>query len=133
MSAADVQAMRATFDEMAEGDSMAILRMMDPEVRIYPRPEEPGVLDVYEGWQGAMDYAMNWYSQWEEYESEPVEFIDAGDHVLVVLRERGRMERDGVEVEQDFSHSFRLVDGRVAEWRMYVTHAQARAALGLSD
>ena len=132
MSVADVQVVRAAFDEVAEGDVMAILRAMAPDVRVHPRPEEPGVGDVYEGWQGAMDYAMNWYGQWEEYEAEPLEYIDAGHAVLVVLRERGRMKRDGVEVVQDFSHSFRLEGGRIVEWRMYDTHAQARAALGLS-
>jgi ketosteroid isomerase-like protein len=132
MSREDVDALRATFDAVADGDTMAVLRMMAPEVRVHPRPEEPGVLDVYEGWQGAMDYVANWFGQWEEYEAVPARYIDAGDAVLIVFHERGRMERDSVQVEQDFSHSFRLVDGRIVEWRMYDTHAQALEALGLS-
>jgi hypothetical protein len=36
-----------------------------------------------------MDYLTNWYGQWDEYEFEPVEFIDAAEHVIVVTRERG--------------------------------------------
>jgi ketosteroid isomerase-like protein len=132
MAQEDVEAIRAMFREVAAGDTMAFLRMMDPEVRVRPRPEEPGVRDVYVGWEGAVEYVANWFGQWEEYEAVPVEFTDAGDDVLIVFHERGRMERDGVQVEQDFSHSFRLVDGRIAEWRMYDTHAQALEALGLS-
>jgi ketosteroid isomerase-like protein len=106
---------------------------MDPEVRMYPRSEEPGVRTVYEGWDGVMEYLVNWYSQWEDYVVEPVKFLDAGDQVLVVLRERGRMERQDIEIEQEFSHSFRLREGRILEWRHYDSHRQALEAVGLSD
>jgi ketosteroid isomerase-like protein len=60
-----------------------------------------------------------------------VSLEDVGDHVLAVVRERGRLEGSGLEVEEDFSHSFALRNGKVAEWRMYDSHAEARAALGL--
>jgi ketosteroid isomerase-like protein len=128
-----VQTLRAVAESAAQGDGIAWLRAMDPEVRLYPRSEEPGVRAVYEGWDGVMEYMTNWYSQWEDYEVEPVEFIDAGDEVLVVLRERGRMERQEIELEQEFSHSFRLRNGLVTEWRMYDSHQQALEAVGLSD
>ena len=47
--------------------------------------------------------------------------------------ETGRMTRDGLEVEQDFSHSFRLRDGLIVEWRMHDSHRQALEAVGLSE
>jgi hypothetical protein len=52
--------------------------------------------------------------------------------VLVVLRERGRTERTGLEVVEEQSHSFVMCNGKVAEWHMYDSHAEARAAVGLS-
>jgi len=64
-------------------------------------------------------------------EAAEVEVLDAGEHMLAVVRERGRMESTGVEVEAEFSHSFRLHDGKVVEWRMYDSHAEAREAVGL--
>ena len=79
-----------------------------------------------------MEYLVNWYGQWEESDAEPVSFEDVGDHVLVVLRERGRLEGSGLEVQEEFSYSFVLRDGKVVERRMYDSHAEARAALGLS-
>jgi ketosteroid isomerase-like protein len=133
MSREDVEALRAVANSAAEGDATAWLRAMDPEVRVYPRSEEPGVRSLYEGWDGVMEYMTNWYSQWEDYEVEPVKFLDAGDQVLVVLRERGRNARQEIEVEQEFSHSFRLRDGRIVEWRHYDSHDQALEALGLGD
>jgi ketosteroid isomerase-like protein len=132
MSQENVEVLKAVAASAADGDAMAWLRAMDPAVRVYPRPEEPGVLAVYEGWDGVMQYTINWYSQWEDYDVEPVEFLDAGDQVLVVMRERGRLERGGLEVEQEFSHSFKLRDGLVVEWRMYDSHDQALEAVGLS-
>ena len=132
MSQEDVETLRAVFEATAAGDAAAWLRAMDPEVRLYPRSEEPGVRAVYEGWDGVMEYLVNWYSDWEHYETEAVKYLDAGDQVLVVLRERGRMERSGIEVEQEFSHSFTLRDGRIVEWRHYNSHQDALEAVGLS-
>ena len=48
-----------------------------------------------------------------------------------MVRERGRLGGSGLEVEEDFSYSFRLRGGKVVEWRMYDSHAEARAAVGL--
>jgi len=80
-----------------------------------------------------MDYAVNWYSQWDEYTAQPIEIIDVGEQVLVRARERGYVERTGVEVLEDFSHSFLIRDGKVVEWRMYDSHEDALEAVGLRE
>ena len=41
--------------------------------------------------------------------------------------------RSAIEIEQEFSHSFRLRDGRIVEWRMYDGQDQALAAVGLRE
>jgi ketosteroid isomerase-like protein len=132
MSRENVELLQAVAAEVAEGDAMAWLRLMTDDVRVFPRPEEPGVKEVYEGLDELMEYALNWYAQWEDYELVPVRFFDAGDQVLVVMLEHGRMARDGIRIEQEFSHSFTMRDGRIVEWRMYDSHEQALEALGLS-
>jgi hypothetical protein len=100
------------------------LRAMNPGVRVYPRSDEPGVRAVYEGWDGVVEYKVNWFSQSEDYEAEPVKFLDAVDQVLVVYarawsngarRDRGR---------GGGSYSFKLRDGLIVEWRHYVSHQQ---------
>jgi len=115
-----------------DGDIGAWFRAVDPDVRVLPRSAEPDAADEYRGLDELMEYLVNWYGQWEEYEVEPVSIEEAGEHVLAVVRERGRLEGSGLEVEEDFSHSFLLRDGKVVEWRMYDSHAEAREALGLS-
>jgi ketosteroid isomerase-like protein len=124
---------RGALEASSQGDVGVFFRLADPDCRVYPRPAEPGVAAEYQGLDGLMDYLTNWYSQWDEYEFEPVEIVDAGEYVLVVLRERGRMERTGVEVEHEFSHSFVLRDGQLVEWRAYDGYAEALEAVGLSE
>jgi ketosteroid isomerase-like protein len=72
-------------------------------------------------------------SRRRQNEIEPLALLDAGDEVLVVLRERGRMGRDGIEVVEEFSHSLKLRDGRMVEWRRYNAHEEGLEALGLRE
>jgi ketosteroid isomerase-like protein len=129
----DVEIVRSTFEAAADGDVGVWFRACDPDIGVFPRPAEPDAKREYRGLDELMEYLVNWFGQWEEYEFEPVSLDEAGGHVLAVIRERGRSEGSGIEVEEDFTHSFRLREGKVVEWRMYDSHAEARAALGLSS
>jgi len=133
MSENDVRILKDVFDAMARGEVTALVQRTDEEIRVYPRPEEPGVRDVYEGWEGLEEYMVNWFSGWDDYGVEAVRFIDTGDEVIAVARERGRIEGSGMELVEDFTHSFRLRDGRIVEWRMYDSHAQALERFGLQE
>jgi ketosteroid isomerase-like protein len=133
MSQENVEIVRAALQASADGDAGVIFQVASPECRVYPRPAEPDAAQEYRGLDGLMDYLTNWYGQWDEYEFELVQMLDAGEHVLVVLRERGRVERTGVEVEEEFSHSFVLRGGEIVEWHMYDSHAEALEAVGLRE
>jgi ketosteroid isomerase-like protein len=133
VSQENVELVKRLAEAFLGNDFETSLSLMDPEIHVYPRPEEPGVDDVYRGHDGMFEWATNWYSQWDEYDAEPVSYRDApGDQVLVVFRERGRMDRAGIEVEEEFSHSFTVRDGRVVEWRQYDSYEQAIESLGLA-
>jgi ketosteroid isomerase-like protein len=133
MSQENVEIVRRLFKAASDGEVSAWFQAADPDCRIYPRSEEPDAASEYRGLDGLMDYLTNWYGQWDDYESEPIEMIDAGEHVLVVTRERGRVERTGLEVVEDFWHSFVLRGGKVTEWHMYDSRAEAHEAVGLSE
>jgi ketosteroid isomerase-like protein len=131
MSQENVQIVRRLFEASSDGDVSVWFQASDADIRVHPRPDEPDAADEYRGLDGLMDYLLNWYSQWDDYEVEPLEIIDAGEHVLVITLERGRVERTGMEVAENFTHSFVLRDGKVTEWHMYKSRADALEAVGL--
>jgi len=115
-----------------QSDFPATLALLDEKVRVYPRSEEPGVSEVYEGHDGLFEYLGNWLGQWDDYETEPISFRDApGDQVMVVMTERGHLKRSGITLDEEFTHSFAVESGTVTEWRMYDSNPQALEALGL--
>jgi ketosteroid isomerase-like protein len=133
MSQENVETVRRLFEALSEGEVSVMFQAVDADIRVRPRSAEPDAADEYRGLDGLMDYLVNWFGQWDVYESEALEIIDAGEHVLVMARERGRVERSGMEVVENFTHSFVLRDGKIAEWRMYDSHAEALRAVGLSE
>jgi ketosteroid isomerase-like protein len=133
MSQENVEIVRQVFERATDGNVSVWFESCDPDIRVYPRSDEPDAAAEYRGLDGLMDYLTNWFGQWDDYQFEPVEFIDAGEHVLVVVRERGWMEQTGVEVEGLFSYSFVLRDGKAVEWHMYDSATEARKAVGLSE
>jgi ketosteroid isomerase-like protein len=78
MSEENVDIVRRGFDAYSRGDGEAWLAGFSDKVKLYPRPEEPGVRDCYEGIAGLQEYLANWFSGWEQYTVEPEQYIDAG-------------------------------------------------------
>jgi ketosteroid isomerase-like protein len=131
MSQQNVEIVRKAMRAFLENDFETWFALTDPACRLYPRPEEPGVKECYEGWDEMLAYLANWYSGWREYTGEPVRFIDAADWVVVEIDEVGVAE-NGMRIEQRFAHAFRVENGKGVEWRMFGPVEEAFAALGLS-
>src|SRR4051812_38341524 len=87
MSEENVAVVRRVFDTFPASDFEGFFGMASPDIRVYPRPEEPGVRACYEGWEELMEYLINWFSGWDEYTFEPDRFIDAGEYVIADVRE----------------------------------------------
>jgi ketosteroid isomerase-like protein len=70
---------------------------------------------------------------WEEIKVEPVEFIDAGDKVVLsgrfLLRQRGT----GLQVRDSGSCVYTLLDGKIARVELYRDHEQALQAAGVKQ
>jgi ketosteroid isomerase-like protein len=80
---------------------------------------------VYEGYEGIMRWRAEVGEVWESYVSDPEEFIDCGENVVVFTRERGRGRGSGVELDRSTALLCRLRAGRVSEIRLY--HERERA------
>ena len=89
---------------------------------------------VYEGYEGVMRWRADVGEVWESYRSEPEEFFDGDDVVVVFTRERGRAKGSGIEVDQHPTALLcRLRSGRVSEIRLYHNRERALRDAGLRE
>jgi ketosteroid isomerase-like protein len=126
MSAENLEAVRAAIEAYRRGDYLAASSYLDPDVVWEVGQELParGPAAVRELW-------ARWDSEWEELETVAEELIDAGDHVIVVMRYRGRGRGSGATVDdlQFEVHTFR--DGACIHKADYPTRSDALGAAGL--
>ena len=92
----------------------------------------PG-LGVVRGHEEVREWWRRWLGPWERWELRPERFIDAGDRVLVVVRQRVRGKGSGVEVDQAHAQVWTLRDGTAVRVDLYSDVAPALEAVGLSE
>jgi uncharacterized protein len=129
VSAENVQRLREGYEAFNRGDFEAVLELMHPDVEVHDRPEVPDPRD-YEGLDGARAAFASVLEMFEQYEIEPVEFIDGDEYVVVVLRQRGRGLASGVDVEGEIVHVWTVRDGQAVDLRAFSSRADALDHLG---
>jgi ketosteroid isomerase-like protein len=97
-----------------------------------PRNSLPGA-GSYHGHQEHLAYVKRWLESWDEYRMTPVEFIDAGDQVLVIYRAAGRGKSSGIEVESRQAHLWTIRNGKALRLEVFSRPEEALEAAGLSD
>jgi ketosteroid isomerase-like protein len=141
MSEQNVAFVRAVLAAWGEGDVVPVAAALDPanpppeiaaafapDIEVVWAVNAPGQRE-YHGHDGLIRAYQEWLVAFSEFFVEELEFIDAGDHVIVPQRHRGRGLGSGVEVVQDLVHVYSVRDGRIARIREYDTLEEARAAL----
>ena len=70
---------------------------------------------------------------YENFRIEPEEYIDAGDKVVVVARNRATGRGSGVELDQRFAFVWNVRGGKLAHLQVYEDRGDALKAAGLSE
>jgi ketosteroid isomerase-like protein len=82
---------------------------------------------------GPMSRAWNDYlNAWETFEGELEDIIDAGEHVVVFGRIRGRGKTSGIEVDAAISNVFTLRDGKIVRLALIPDRDEALRQVGLA-
>ena len=63
---------------------------------------------TYEGVEGARVFLRDWIAAWDDWELEVEALHDAGDKVVVILRQRGQSKTSGLPVDMAFGQVSRL-------------------------
>jgi ketosteroid isomerase-like protein len=88
---------------------------------------------IYVGREGAAQFMAEWTGAWDDWEMEVEDFIDAGEHVVVVYNQRGRSKATEVPVEMRFAQVWTLRDGQGVRMELYASVEEALAAVRLSE
>ena len=114
----------------AEPIRQMVERACWPNVEL--RPLESGLGSgpsaLYRGPDGFLEYLQEWLEPFREYHAESLDYIDAGDCVLVPSRQWGIGGASGARVELELTWLYELRDGRIARMEQYDTVEDAREA-----
>ena len=109
----------AAFQDAAPGFEYDASRAVGPDRGIY------GLDQARRNWE---EFAASW----ESFRSEPHEFIEVGDHV-VVPGTGHLVGRDGIEVETRVTFVWTIRNGAIERVTMYQERQDALEDLGLSE
>jgi uncharacterized protein len=87
--------------------------------------EFPGLAGVFEDHDDPNPRLVAWLSGWEHWRAEADEYLEFGDHVVVLVTYHGRGRGSGVEISQEGAHVWELRDGKVVRLEIFATRAKA--------
>lgn len=128
MSQANVEVVRKLFESYSRGDYAEAAECLAPDV-VYEVGQElpalgrPAVRAMWERWD----------STWDELETVPEEFIDAGHHVVVTVKYSARGRGSGIKYEERLFDVYTFRDGKCVHKREFRERSEAIAAAGLDQ
>jgi ketosteroid isomerase-like protein len=128
MSQENVELVRGGFDAFREGDLSRLLDLMADDLVTY-RADPDGA--TYHGKEGFFNATADWTEDFSEWSVTPEEFMDAGDCVLVRVRQMARGEASGIPVEGEFWFVFETRERALAKLSFYLRRDEALKAAGL--
>jgi ketosteroid isomerase-like protein len=138
MSQENVELVRRAFEasrgsDQREDDPEAIFRFLDPAVVWEVRSDLPDA-ETYTGYEAMRRLFATFREVLDETWYRPMDFIDAGDRVVVPLRWGGRGTASGVDIaEPEETWVFTLRDGKVVHVKEYASKTAALEAAGLRE
>ena len=133
MSRENVEIVRRAWQAYVSGGVEATFDFWTEDCVFEEFPEMPESA-VYVGRDRLSEAAEHFTEMWSDLEFEPVEFIDAGENlVIAVVAYRGRGVASGAPLDALASWLYEMRDGRVSRARSFTTKQQALEAAGLRE
>ena len=121
--------MREAYNAFDRGEANFLFELLDPDV-VWNALEDT---EPKHGVEGVLESVGGWFQVWDDFHIEAEDFIDGGDHVIAVVKERGRVPGSDEVVSQRFFQVWTLHDGKIKAFREYKTRGEALAAAELTE
>lgn len=131
MSQENVEIIRRLFKAVEERDLAGVLAAYDPEVVIREAESLP-YGGVYRGLEGAKQHAGGYAQTWGNLQTSAEKatnavFLDAGDYLVVLWRQRGLAASSGRKLDLPAVSVYKMRGGKIIESQMF--HADTSALL----
>jgi ketosteroid isomerase-like protein len=133
MSQENVEIVKDFTRSFEEGDRDEWREHFDPDVVWDTSASRMPSAGISHGYEGVERFFRDWLGTWTDYEIATREYLDAGDSVVIVFRQRGTGRESGVQIERDFFGVYDLRESKVVRFRMFESREEALAAAGLSE
>ncbi len=134
MSQENVQVIRGMYEAFAKGDVSAVLGQMDQAIEW--REAENFIYaegNPYLGPQAVLEGVfMRLGTEWDAFTVTPEEWLDAGNHVVVLGTYTGTHKAGGKKVRAQFAHVWGVRAGRVVRFQQYTDTKQFADAVAAS-
>jgi ketosteroid isomerase-like protein len=134
VSQENVQRAAAQYDRWNAEDFESWIKAFDPAAEYFSSISAG--LDGsgrYVGHSGLLRFVRDYTGDWEYFRIEPIDYIDAGENVVVTMRTVGRGRVSGAEVTRDVAHVWTFRNGLVARHRSFSARGEALEAVGLEE
>ena len=130
MSRENVQIVRSAFAAFEDGDLDRLRDLVTDDLIVY-RAEPDGATS--HGLDGFLQLTAEWTEGFRDWTPVAEEFTDAGQRVLVRVRQSARGEASGVPIADDFWFVYEFRGARIARMSIYAHEAEALEAARLQD
>jgi ketosteroid isomerase-like protein len=129
MAPGNVDLIRPIYDDWGRGNWRPRFDVYHPNMEWGWSDEFPGLAGVYEDHDDPNPRLIAWLSGWEHWRAEADQYLEFGDHVVVLATYHGRGRGSGVELSQEGAHVWELRDGKVVRLEIFATRAKALASV----
>jgi ketosteroid isomerase-like protein len=136
MSQENVEVVRGIYEAVARRDDVSPFEVYAEDIVwdwSNTRRAELLHKQLYRGHEGVRQAWRETLAAFGEVDFKVDDLLDAGDHVLAVIRERQVGRASGAAVENTHFALFTLSDGKVTQLRVFDEQAEALEAVGLSE
>lgn len=131
MSQENMTVIRGMYESFSRGDVTSVLGQMHQHIEW--REAENFIYadrNPYRGPQAVLEGVfMRLASEWADFKVMPEEWLDAGNHIVVLGTYNGRHKESGKEVRAQFAHIWGVAHGRVVRFQQYTDTKQFADAI----